>query len=365
MIIAIDARTLRSSTGRYVERLLHYLQQIDHEHDYVVLLQPKDMDGWQASNPRFAKVACPHRQFSFDEQFGFKKQLDELEPDLVHFAMVQQPVWYRGKVVTTMHDLTEVRFRNPTKNPVVFTIKQQIYKWVNKRAAHKSAAIITPTQFVKDDVARFTGINPDKIVVTHEAADDFDEPEAPISAFVGKKFIMFNGRPNPHKNLRRLIEAFASLHSKYPDLYLMLAGKKDASHQSYTELAEELGVGDRVILTDWITDGQLKWAMRHTKAYVYPGLSEGFGLPPLEAMLNNTPVITSNNTSMPEVLGDAARYFDPLDVQAMAGTLDEVLTDKALRQQLIKAGQQQVKKYSWKRMAEQTLAVYNQVLSKP
>ena len=363
MKIAIDARGLRTSTGRYVERLLHYLQQIDHDHDYVALLKPEDMDGWQPANPRFTKVACPHREFSFDEQLGFKKQLEELRPDLVHFSMVQQPIFYRGKVVTTMHDLTTVRFRNPTKNPIVFTIKQQVYKWVNKWAAHKSLAIITPTQFVKDDIVQFTGVKPDKITVTHEAVDEFDELAVPIPAFVDKQFIMFNGRPHPHKNLRRLIQAFAELHPKHPDLYLMIAGKKDASQVAYTALAEELGVGRWVVLTDWITDGQLKWAMQHTRAYIYPSLSEGFGLPPLEAMINGAPVLASNATCLPEVLGNAAHYFDPYDVQAMANAIDEVLTKERLREKLVEAGKQQIKKYSWKRMAEQTLEVYRHALN--
>jgi len=360
--IVIDARELRTSTGRYVERLIHYLQQIDDEHDYVILLKPKDMDGWQPSNPRFSKVACPYKEFTFDEQLAFKKQLDSLQADLVHFSMVQQPVLYKGKVVTTMQDLTTVRFRNPTKNPVVFTIKQQIYKWVNKRVAKKSQALITPTQFVKDDVVQFTGVNPDKITVTLEAVDPFEEPPKPVPGFENKRYIMFNGRPLPHKNLRRLIQAFAILCQSYPDLYLMIAGKKDASQDSYVQLAKELGIGEKVVLTDWITDGQLKWAMQHTQAYIYPSLSEGFGLPPLEAMINDAPVVSSNATCMPEVLGNAAHYFNPLDVDDMAAKISEVLDDAALRKQLITRGHEQIKKYSWQRMAEQTLAVYKQVL---
>jgi len=360
--IVIDARELRQSTGRYVERLIHYLQQIDHDHDYVILLNPTDMDSWEPTNPRFTKVSCPHKEFTFDEQLGFKKQLNDIKADLVHFASVQQPVWYKGKVVTTMQDLTTVRFRNPAKNYVIFTIKRWVYIWVNKRVAKKSVALITPTQFVKDDVTKFTHVNPDKITVTHEAVDEFDEPPTPVPGFEGKQYIMFNGRPLPHKNLRRVIEAFAILHEKYPDLYLMLAGKKNASQATYIALAEKLGVADKVVLTDWITDGQLKWAMQNTKAYIWASLSEGFGLPPLEAMLNSAPVVSSNASCMPEVLGDAAHYFNPLDVQDMATKISEVLEDPILREDLIQKGHQQIKKYSWKRMAEQTLAVYKRAL---
>jgi glycosyltransferase involved in cell wall biosynthesis len=362
MKIAIDARELRTSTGRYVERLLHYLQLLDQAHDYYVLLKPADLDGWHPSNLHFHKVACPHKEFTFAEQLSFKKQLDDLQADLVHFPMIQQPVQYHGTVVTTIQDLTTLRFRNPTKNPLVFTAKQQIYKRVTKRVAQKSAAIITPTQFVKDDIVRFSGINPDKITVTYEAADEFSEQAVEISSLLNKQFIMYNGRPQPHKNLRRLIEAFAVLHNRRQDLYLMIAGKKDGSHESYAALAQRLGVNDRVVFTDWISDGQLKWAMQHTAAYVWPSLSEGFGLPPLEAMLHGAPVVSSNASCMPEVLGSAAHYFDPFDVTQMSDAIDEVLTDKVLRQKLITAGKAQVTKYSWRRMSEQTLDVYRQVL---
>ena len=96
MKIVIDARTLRTSTGRYIERLIHYLQKIDNKNDYVILLKPKDFDSWQPSNPRFKKVICPYKEYTFAEQIGFKKQLESLHPDLVHFAMVQQPVWYNS-----------------------------------------------------------------------------------------------------------------------------------------------------------------------------------------------------------------------------------------------------------------------------
>jgi glycosyltransferase involved in cell wall biosynthesis len=261
-----------------------------------------------------------------------------------------------------MHDLTTTRFRNPIKNQLVYAIKQQIYKQVTVRAARKSAAIFTPSEFVKKDVAEFTDVSPSKISVTYEAADIFDDQAISIPALEQKQFIMFNGRPLPHKNLHRLIEAFAQLHGRHPELYLMIGGKKDASQASYVALANRLGISNRVVITDWISDGQLKWAMKHTKAYVWPSLSEGFGLPPLEAMLYGAPVASSNATCMPEILGDAAHYFDPYDITAIADAIDELLTNKDLRQQLIVAGKAHAATYSWERMARQTLEVYKKVL---
>jgi glycosyltransferase involved in cell wall biosynthesis len=362
--IVIDARELTTSTGRYVERLLHYLQEVDTDlsHRYVVLLKPADIDAWQPRSKRFTKLACPYKEFTFSEQIGLAWQIIRLNADLVHFAMVQQPILYQGKVVTTMHDLTTLRFGNPSKNRFVFRLKQRMYKWVNFVAAHKSKAIITPSEYVKNDVARSMRINSRKIVVTYEAGEPLDQKAEPLEALEGKRFIMYVGRPNPHKNLSRLIEAYSLLKQDVPDIHLVLAGKQDTLFKHHTHQVEKLGIPD-VHFTGFITDGQLRWLYEHTEAYIFPSLSEGFGLPGLEAMAHGAPVVSSNATCLPEIYGDAARYFDPLDVEDMTNAMHAVLKKPDLREKLIHAGYKQVKKYSWKRMAELTLKVYQEVLN--
>ena len=359
--IVIDARELRTSTGRYIERLLHYLQNIDTENDYVVLLKSKDVAGWVPTNPRFRAVACPYKEFTFEEQLGFKKQLDGLGADLVHFGMVQQPILYKGKVVTTIHDLTTVRFLNPDKNPYVLKAKQQVYKQVIKRAARKSLAIITPSEFVKNDLVDFTGIKTEKVTVTYESADPITDVPETISGLDGTKFIMYIGRPTPHKNLERLIEAFVILQKDSPDLKLVLAGKKDANYQRIEQNVIDRGIED-VIFTGFVSEGQLRWLYENCQAYVFPSLSEGFGLPGLEAMIHGAPVISSNATCLPEIYGDAAHYFDPTDVNAMSKAINEVLTGPALRKQLTDNGKHRTTLYSWQRMATQTLEIYNSLI---
>jgi len=359
--IVIDARELRTSSGRYVERLLNYLQDVDQTNDYMVLLKPKDINTWRTKNEHFIAVECPHDEFSFDEQIDFKRQLEKLQPDLVHFGMVQQPVMYSGKVVTTIHDLTTIRFTNPAKNKVVFKLKQSIYKSVIKRAARKSVAVITPTQFVKDDLIKFARINSDKVTVTLEAADPIQSPADALPDLQNKQFITYVGRPTPHKNLERLIEAFAELRAQHPTLHLVLAGKTDQNYERIAELVQQRQIKN-VVFTDFISEGQLRWLYENCEAYVFPSLSEGFGLPGLEAMQHGAPVISSDATCLPEVYGNAAHYFDPLDVTAISDAINEVLTDQDLRNRLIQAGHQKVHEYSWHRMAEQTLAVYKQAL---
>lgn len=362
--VVIDAREIDTSTGRYIQNLIHYLQKIDNTNNYAILLKPTDMNKWEPTNPNFIKIECPYKEFTFGEQFGFKRQLKSLKPDLVHFGMVQQPILYRGNSVTTMHDLTTTRFKNPAKNPVVYWVKQQVYKVVNWYVPHKSRYIITPTQFVKKDVAAFAHVKPKKIFVTYESADEITAPIEPIKNLQGKQFIVYVGRPQPHKNLARLIEAFAIVKKTQPELLLVLAGRKDKVYDSFIKEAKRLKVHDSVVFTGYVSEGQLKWLYRGCKAYVVASLSEGFGLPGLEAMLHRAPVVSSDATCLPEVYGDAAWYCNPLDVYDMARSINEVLTNNELRNKLVLRGREHAKKYSWLRMAEQTLEIYEKALRK-
>ncbi|GAC1387351.1 MAG: glycosyltransferase family 1 protein [Candidatus Saccharimonadales bacterium] len=361
MKIVIDARESGTSTGRYIDKLVEYLHELQPKYEVVVLTKPTRLTFMQTLAPQFIVMASPYKEFTLGEQLGFWRQLVDLKADLVHFGMVQQPVLYRGLTVTTMHDLTTLRFRNPAKNALVFTFKQLVYRWVNKHVARSSAALITPTEFVKRDVVQYTKIAAQKITVTLESADKITEPAAAYAGAAGKQFLLYVGRPQPHKNLERLLDAFAVVQQHRPDLYLVLAGKTDKAYSLLQQSAERKNI-KHVIFTDWVSDGQLRWLYEHATAYVFPSLSEGFGLPALEAMHYGLPVISSQATCLPEVYGDAAAYFDPLDIQSMAETIEHVLNDPTLRQQLIDQAATHIQRYSWRRMAQQTLAVYDHVL---
>ena len=143
--IVIDAREWPTTTGRYVRELVKHLQKADTDlsHHYSILMRPKDMDLWEPGSKRFTKVACPYKAFTFAEQIGLLYQLLRLKPDLVHFPMAQQPILYQGNVVTSILDLTTLRFRNPAKNRVIFGLKRIVYQWVAYIAAHKSKAVVT------------------------------------------------------------------------------------------------------------------------------------------------------------------------------------------------------------------------------
>jgi glycosyltransferase involved in cell wall biosynthesis len=364
MKIAIDARESGTGTGRYIDKLIEHLHELNVSHEITILTKAPRLEYFKKVAPKFETQESNYSEFSFAEQIDLLRQIKRLKADLVHFGMTQQPILYKGKTVTTVHDLTTLRFRNPSKNFLVFSIKQGIYRWVIKIVAQKSAAIITPTEFVKDDLAKFVRINKNKTKVTYEAADIISQKPKPVQNVQGKKFIMYVGRPTPHKNLERLIDAFEILTKDHPDLYLVLSGKSDANYERIKRVVEGKKLTNLIIFTDFVSEGQLRWLYENATAYIFPSLSEGFGLPALEAMAHGAPVVSSNATCLPEVYGNAAHYFNPLDVNDMAEKIDEVLSNPKLQKELVEKGKNQVKKYSWKRMAEETLAVYEEVLGR-
>ena len=362
MRIVIDARESGSSTGRYADKLIEHMHKLKPEHEIIVLAKSPRIRFLRELAPGFEVIKSDFKEFTFAEQNGLLKQLNSLKPELVHFTMTQQPVRYKGRKLTTIHDLTTLRFENPAKNPLIFRSKQLVYARVVKRVAKESAAIITPSKFVKQDVAQYANISLNKIAVTYEAADKITETPEPIPRLAGRQFIMYVGRATPHKNLARLVEAFAILNKKYPELMLALAGKMDANYKKVEALASEKRLAHRVVFTDFVSEGELRWMYENTAAYVFPSLSEGFGLPTLEAMVHGAPVVSSSATCLPEINGDAAVYFDPKVTFDMAKKISGVLSDSKLRGQLIRAGKTQAARYSWRDTAKKTLDIYNKTL---
>lgn len=358
--IAVDARIISSTTGRYVERLLTYLQEIDHTNVYSVLVRAKDETFWQPTAHNFMIKVADYDNYSVAEQVGFKRFLRKLNPDLIHFAMPQQPVWYKGKKVTTFHDLTLVKTYNSDKNWFIFHAKQLVGKSVFKKVAIDNNHLIAISKFTKKELLDFAPIEDEKVTVIYESSDVASGPSKPYK-LPHKKYLLYVGQQSDYKNIKRLGDAHQKLLKTYPDLGLVLVGKRNAS-----ALANEAYFTKKkyknILFTDYVPDNQLNWLYAHATAYVFPSLMEGFGLPGLEAMGHGAPVISSNTTCLPEIYGKAAHYFDPTNTDDIARAITEVLGNEKLRQKLSIDGYQQIKKYSWKKMAEQTLKVYETVL---
>ena len=359
--IVIDARIINSSTGTYVERLLTYLQELDKTNKYTILVPTKDKNYWLPTNKNFKIKTVDIPNYSLKEQFAFNKILKSLNADLVHFMMPQQPILYRDKKVTTIHDLTLLKTYPSDKNKLAFKFKQLVGQFVFRSVAHKSNKIIAPTEYTRSDIIKTLNTNPDKIVVTYEAADKVDSsPEKYNQPF--DEFILYVGNQSDYKNIKRLGDAHQKLLKKHPRLGLILVGKLDKAAQNNKDYFNNKNYKN-LKFTGFISNEERDWLFENAKAYIFPSLNEGFGLPGLEAMNYGTPVVSSDATCLPEVYGKAAYYFDPTSVEDMKAAIDIVLSDKKLRRRLSTLGKEQVKKYSWKKTAKETLAVYNEVLA--
>jgi len=175
-------------------------------------------------------------------------------------------------------------------------------------------------------------------------------------------YLLYVGNAYPHKNLNRLLKTFNVILKKKPDLGLILVGKIDYFYERTRKQAEKLGLDGKVTFAGELSDKELIKTYQNGLAYVFPSLSEGFGLPGLEAMKQNLPVVSSDKDPLPEVYGPAAVYFNPESVQDMAEKILQVITNNLLREKMKILGQNQIKKYSWDKCAKQVLEIYKQVL---
>jgi glycosyltransferase involved in cell wall biosynthesis len=203
---------------------------------------------------------------------------------------------------------------------------------------------------------------------THKLAVTYEASEPPLSkpgahpVGVEGDFLLYVGTAFPHKNLDTLIKSLDRLNETFPKLKLVLTGKKEIHYEELEVWAQDRPSRENIIFTGFVSDESLKWLYEHCKAYVFPSLSEGFGLPALEAMSYGAPVIASDASCIPEVLGTAAYYFNARSEKDIASKVTDVLKGKKLREKLIAGDKEQVKKYSWERMAQETLVIYKSSL---
>lgn len=348
-----------------MDRLLEWLQKIDNEHHYTIILSPDD--DWRPANKNFVTVFTKTKPYSFNilDHITYAVFLHRLKPDLVHFTITpQEPVFYFGKRITTTHDLTMFSYAEAGKlHPILHWIRMLGYRFIFWYSHKVAKQIIVPTNYVRQDLSTKQPFTANKITTTTEAAEPPIKEKSTPLAGVGDNFIMHVGSPFPHKNLDRLIDAFEVLKQNHPTLQLVLAGKKEHFFKKLKEnKINKCAYKDSIVLPGFVEDSELKWLYEKAKCYVLPSLSEGFGLPGLEAMAHGCALVSSNATCLPEVYGNGAHYFDPNNVNDMADKINDVLNNKKLRELLIKKGYDQLKKYSWQKMAKQTLDIYNKTL---
>jgi len=372
MRIGIDARfygPTGKGVGRYSQKLIENLEKIDQENDYFIFLSRENFSLYDPQNPKFNKVFSPYPYYSFKEQAFFPFQLKKFNLDLVHFLHFNVPLFYSGKFIVTIHDLIHhlPGRQGSSRNFFIYWLKKQIYKLITSSALKRAEKILTVSHFSKEQIIKLTKADREKIKVIYESADPlqkgFLEKNKELELLKDSLCLLYVGNAFPHKNLNRLLQAFKIVYSSadLPKLSLVLVGAMDPFFKKLQKLASRIGLSNNVIFTGKISDPELAWLYQNALAYVFPSLIEGFGLPGLEAMSYGLPVVSSNRGPLPEIYGEAVLYFNPEDIVEMAKKISQIIQDSNLRKELSLKGAEQIKKYSWQKMAKETLETYRSV----
>jgi len=288
--------------------------------------------------------------------------------DLLHGSVYASPVLAACPTVITVHDLTFVH-----QAAMLRPFNRVYLRLITRLSARRAARVIATSEHTRRELIDWLALPPGRVVAVPNGVSEEFAPAAPtaVQAFrqqnrLPARFVLFVGTLEPRKNLVRLIEAFARARaSLHEETYLVIAGSKGWYYEQVFAHAASLGQGAAILFPGFVSAEALPWWYRAAAVFVYPSLYEGFGLPVLEAMASGTAVITSNTSSLPEVVGDAALSVDPTDVDALAAALVRLLNDETLRGQLSAAGVRQAAQFSWRRCAQETVAVYREALGLP
>jgi len=369
--IGIDARfygTKNKGLGRYTKEIVDRITKFGPMNEYVIFLRRENFDEFTTDNPRVRKVLADIRWYSFAEQFRFPWQIYREKLDLMHFPHFNVPLLYRKKFMVTIHDLILTKHptqRASTLSPWLYWIKNLAYRLAIRSAAKRAARILTISNYIKQEIEKLFGAGAKTKVIYEGVSDDLksvvgqDDKKVIFGYNIDKPYLLYVGNAYPHKNLERLIRVFAEFRRKYPEFKLVLVGHEDYFYKRTEKFSRSINNGEGVIFPGYVPDQDLKSFYKEAKAYVFPSLYEGFGLPPLEAMTHDCVVVSSNLTCLPEILGESALYFDPYNEEEMLKQIKTAVSDIDLRNKLIGAGHEQIKKYSWDKCANEILSVYS------
>jgi glycosyltransferase involved in cell wall biosynthesis len=364
MKIGIDAHAIGSGSAgneTYYEQLLKNLAAVQTNGSrYVVYYTHVGAAARVPASDNFRlKRLWPATPF-WRIPIGFPLEFRREKLDVFHAQYIIPP-FCTCKTVTTIHDIAYEHYPEFFSNFEVLRAKMLI-----RRSAQRTDHIITVSNYSRNDISRTYNIDPDRITVTYEGAGldffprDKGECSEQLERDYGIKapFLLYVGRLQERKNLRRLLSAYAKVKKKGADEKLVLVGKKDWMSGNIQEHIKSLELEDSVIFKGYVPSADLPVFYNAAEAFVYPSIFEGFGLPVIEAMACGTAVLTSYGSSLQEVAGDAALLVDPMSEESIAQGLGELLDDRSLRLRLGRAGLVRSATFSFKRTAEQTVAVY-------
>lgn len=373
MKIGIDIRHLTDfGVGTYIRNVLRGLVRLDQENEYFLIGNTERAHiGDLPSN--FHPISLHSHELSLGEYLEFRRVVLHTGCQLVHVPhLMPVPQYLPCPYVVTVHDLLDYMYRVSNGSG----LRRMLHLSFTRRVLNRASRIFAVSNFTKNDVQRLFGIPAGKIDVIYNAIDDrfrLGHASDADREFISERyqvnypFILYAGRISPHKNVVRIIEAFSALkvelekEGKYEDLKLIIIGDELSSHSDLRRTVIRSGVQNDVRFLGFVPIDVLRIFYDAAKVFVFPSLYEGFGLPPLEAMAHGTPVVTSNTSSLPEVVGNAAVLVNPENVFDIMRAVHRVLIDQTLRERLKQRGYEQAARYSWEASVKRILQVYAEI----
>ncbi len=333
----------------------------------MLLCRPEDADSLRALGSRFEPLVEKAGNYSVREQLTVPLALLRARVDLFHAPHYVVSPLTTCPYVVTIHDCIHLRFPQYLPNRAAHLYARTVMSL----AARRARRVLTVSQASKDDILHYLGVPAAKVEVIYNAIDErvAAAPTPEDITRVSQRFqltspyILYTGNIKPHKNVDRLIEAYSILRRRgYEQVKLLVIGDEISKYPNLRRLVHRFQLHQHVRFFGFVPEATLAVLYRMASMFVFPSLCEGFGLPPLEAMAAGVPVITSNVSSLPEVVGDAAILIDPMDAGAIADAMARLLDDDALRRDLIRRGHERVRAFSWARSVARVRQVYGEVL---
>lgn len=368
--IVLDVRRVRDfGIGSYIRGLLHALAAIDAVNEYILVALAEDVQAFASLPSNFRIVTYRGSDSHPLDHLAFPLFLRRLAPTLVHIPLNQVPLFMMQPYVVTIHDMASMLFETGSG------VRMQARRFLLRRGLLRAKRIIAVSEATRRDVRDALGIPAERIRLAYNAPNPaFFQASAPervrgiLERYqINYPFLLYAGNIRPQKNIPRLVEAFAvarehlSRHPVYRHLHLFIIGDEISRYPSVRRAVLQTRVEKAVRFLGFIPFEALRIFFESAALFVFPSLYEGFGLPPLEAMAAGTPVVASNVSSLPEVLGDAALLVNPENVFEIARAIQDALLDEDLRRDLIAKGRAQAARYSWDRTAREVLEVYREV----
>lgn len=369
MKILIDGRLYggeNAGLGRYISNLVLELSRIDKKNEYILLLRKKYFDSLELPK-NWKKILADFKHYGFGEQIFLPLIIKKEDPDIVHFPHFNIPILFKGKYVVTIHDLLMHKQKGLSATtlsaPAYFT-KRLAYRFAFDSAVSGASIVLVPSIAVKNELIKeyskkVKNIS-DKTIVTYEGLDERISNKKEIKT--DSDYFVYAGNAYPHKNLERLIEAVVQLNEardKNKKINLLMASARNVFTKRVEKMISKLKADSFVKILGFVPDDELGSLFKNSKGFVFPSLSEGFGLPGLEAMEEGTIVLASEIPVFKEIYLGNAIYFDPHQSSSIKKAMEKVLLmTPSEREKRIKNGQEFAKQYSWTKMARQTLKVY-------